>query len=68
MKKVSKKDILSIKAGSSMTFPMDDAESVNSTKVYAYQLSKSKDKPDDVERYKTSVKDKLILTIIAVRK
>ncbi len=68
MKKVSKKDILSIKAGSSITFHMDDAESVNSAKVYAYQLSESRDKPDDVERYKTSVKDKLILTILAVRK
>lgn len=66
--KVSKKDILGIKAGTSLTFTMDDIESVNSIKTYVYQLSKSKDKPNDVEKYKTSVKDKLILTIIAVKK
>lgn len=66
--KITKRDILSIKAGTSMTFKMDDIESVNSIKTYVYQLSKSKGKPCDVEKYRTSVKDKTVLTIEAVRK
>lgn len=67
--KIGKKDILGIKAGTSIMFHMDDYESINSAKTYAYQLSKSREKPIDVEKYRTSFnKDKLELTIEAVRK
>lgn len=69
MKKVSKKDILSIKAGSSMTFHMDTYESLKSAHTYAYQLTYSSDKPRDVKKYRCSysLKD-LTITIIAVGK
>lgn len=67
--KVGKKDILSIKAGTSMKFIMDSYESLKSAHAYAYQLSYSKDKPKDVEKYRCSyVLNELSLTIEAVKK
>lgn len=67
--KISKKDILSIKAGTSMKFKFDNYENLKSTQVYAYQLSNSSDRPQNVERYKCSYcKEEMSLTIEAVRK
>lgn len=66
--KVSKKDILSIKAGTSMTFRMDNYESLKSAQSYAYQLSYSSDKPRDIKRYRCfSSLEEMKLTIEAVR-
>lgn len=69
MQRVSKKDILGIKAGSSMTFHMDTYEALKSAHTYAYQLSNSSDKPGDVKKYRCSysLKD-LTITIISVKK
>ena len=69
MQRVSKKDILGIKAGSSMTFHMDTYEALKTAHTYAYQLSNSCDKPGDVKKYRCSysLKD-LTITIIAVKK
>lgn len=67
--KVTKKDIIGIKAGSSMTFHMNSFEEMKSTQTYAYQLAYSTGKPKDVKRYKTSMNiEEKTLTIEAVRK
>ena len=67
--KVTKKDILSIRAGSSTKFTLPDYESCKSASSFAYQLNNSSDKPSDVERYKTSINAKACsITIAAIER
>lgn len=65
--KVTKKDILSIKAGSSKVMQLDSyKDCVNAS--YAYQLAFT-DPREDVERYSISIdKDKNQITIEAIKK
>ena len=56
--KVTKKDILSIKAGSSKVMQLDSYKDCVNARSYAYQLAFT-DPREDVERYSTSIdKDK----------
>lgn len=65
--KVTKQDILRIKAGTSMTFHFDSYEPLKSIKTYCYQLRFDSEKPKDVSRYACSADNKkLILTITAL--
>ena len=69
MMKVTKRDIIRIKAGTSATFTLPDWESCKSAQSYAYQLSYSREKPCDVLKYKTSLDPKSwTLTIEAVKR
>ena len=66
--KVTKKDILSIKAGSSKVMQLDSYKDVGSSSSYAYQLGVT-DPRVDVERYSISIdKDKNQITIEAIKK
>lgn len=57
--KVTKKDILSIKAGSSKVMQLDSYKDCVNARSYAYQLAFT-DPREDVERYSTSIdKDKI---------
>ena len=53
--KVTKKDILSIKAGSSKVMQLDSYKDCVNARSYAYQLAFT-DPREDVERYSTSGK------------
>ena len=66
--KVTKKDILSIKAGSSKVMQLDSYKDCVNARSYAYQLAFT-DPREDVERYSTSIdKDKNQITIEAIKK
>ncbi|WP_221656689.1 hypothetical protein [Bacteroides uniformis] len=52
--KVTKKDILSIKAGSSKVMQLDSYKDCVNARSYAYQLAFT-DPREDVERYSTSI-------------
>lgn len=65
--KVTKKDILSIKAGSSKVMQLDSYKDCVNARSYAYQLAFT-DPREDVERYSISIdKDKNQITIEAIR-
>ena len=60
--KVTKKDILSIKAGSSKVMQLDSYKDCVNARSYAYQLAFT-DPREDVERYSISIdKDKNQIT------
>ena len=66
--KVTKKDILSIKAGSSKVMQLDSYKDCVNARSYAYQLAFT-DPREDVERYSISIdKDKNQITIEAIKK
>lgn len=66
--KVTKKDILSIKAGSSKVMQLNSYKDCVNARSYAYQLAFT-DPREDVERYSTSIdKDKNQITIEAIKK
>lgn len=66
--KVTKKDILSIKAGSSKVMQLDSYKDCVNARSYAYQLAFT-DPREDVERYSVSIdKDKNQVTIEAIKK
>lgn len=69
MMKVTKKDILSIEPGTSMTFKLPDWDSCKSAQSYIYQINYSRDKPRNVNRYKTSLNaEECKLTIEAIKR
>ena len=55
--KVTKKDILSIKAGSSKVMQLDSYKDCVNARSYAYQLAFT-DPREDVERYSTSIEQR----------
>ena len=66
--KVTKKDILSIKAGSSKVMQLDSYKDCVNARSYAYLLAFT-DPREDVERYSISIdKDKNQITIEAIKK
>lgn len=66
--KVTKKDILGIRAGTSCMFQFEDYDSMKSIQSYVYQLNHSKEKPEAVKRFSTSADIKnLKLTIEAIK-
>lgn len=66
--KVTKKDILSIKAGSSKVMQLDSYKDCVNARSYAYQLALT-DPREDVERYSISIdKYKNQITIEAIKK
>lgn len=66
--KVTKKDILSIKAGSSKVMQLDSYKDCVNARSYAYQLAFT-DPREDVERYSISIdKDKNQITIEAINR
>lgn len=66
--KVTKKDILSIKAGSSKVMQLDSYKDCVNARSYAYQLAFT-DPREDVERYSISIdKEKNQITIEAIKK
>lgn len=66
--KVTKKDILSIKAGSSKVMQLDSYKDCVNARSYAYQLAFTVPR-EDVKRYSISIdKDKNQITIEAIKK
>lgn len=66
--KVSKKDILDIKPGTSMCFHMDSYKDCVSVQKYAYQLCKIYPRAN-IKRYSTSIDVKTnCITVTALKK